>query len=314
MQQRSTLREYLYFNRKERNGILLLLAFSVGVAFLPVKKWVHRPAHEVLDDSLGQQLVDLSMQALPEKDHDRPRHYDGGGHRREVDQWTTPAGYFYFDPNTLDEAGWRKLGLPERTIGTLRRYVEKGGRFRRAEDLRKIWGIPPERAEQLIPYVRITEVERTESNLATVNSKPGSLKSFREPATLDVNLADTTAWIALPGIGRKLAARIVGFREKLGGFVSVAQVSETYGLSDSTFQLIRGRLVCANQPVRTLHLNQATLEQFKAHPYIRYPLASAIIQYRNQHGPFVAVGDLQKLVVVTPEIFAKISPYLTVKE
>ena len=56
---------------------------------------------------------------------------------------------------------------------------------------------------------------------------------------IDVNTADTSAFISLPGIGSKLAARIVTFREKLGGFYSVEQIGETYGLPDSTFQKIK---------------------------------------------------------------------------
>ena len=45
--------------------------------------------------------------------------------------------------------------------------------------------------------------------------------------SVDINTADTTAFISLPGIGSKLAARIVNFRDKLGGFYSIDQVGET---------------------------------------------------------------------------------------
>lgn len=63
---------------------------------------------------------------------------------------------------------------------------------------------------------------------------------YKKPnyTTIDINTADTTAFIALPGIGSKLANRIVSFRSKLGGFNSVEQIREVYGLKDSVFQLI----------------------------------------------------------------------------
>jgi len=59
-----------------------------------------------------------------------------------------------------------------------------------------------------------------------------------KPSLIDINVADTTAFIALPGIGSKLANRIVSFRSKLGGFHSVEQIREVYGLKDSVYQRI----------------------------------------------------------------------------
>ena len=109
---------------------------------------------------------------------------------------------------------------------------------------------------------------------------------------MPVNEADTTAFIALPGIGTKLATRIISFREKLGGFYSVDQVGETYGLSDSSFQKIRPYLVNAGV-VRLMDLNAVTAEELKDHPYFRWALARAIVAYRNQHGPFKDLSELK---------------------
>ena len=319
MQEHSTLREYFYFTKKERNGILFLLLLSLVIVFLPIKKMVRHPAADLVDDSLRRQLIALAMQPEPAHVRDytgnsRERDPGSNGFASAQKQWTTPASYFYFDPNTLDAEGWRKLGLPDKTLRTLMRYVEKGGRFRRPEDLRKIWGIPPERAEQLIPYVKIAEAEKPFGNTVSHVLNPARENTVRVPATLDVNLADTTAWISLPGIGSKLANRIVAFREKLGGFVAVEQVAEIYGLNDSTYQLIRSRLICVNPGVRKININRASVDELKTHPYIRYPLASAIVQYRNGHGNFSRIEDLKKLVMVTPEIVVRVSPYLTVGE
>ena len=61
---------------------------------------------------------------------------------------------------------------------------------------------------------------------------------------IDINTADTTAFIALPGIGSKLANRIIAFRTKLGGFSDVDQIREVYGLKDSVFQIIHPFLSC----------------------------------------------------------------------
>ncbi|HMK26573.1 MAG TPA: helix-hairpin-helix domain-containing protein, partial [Chitinophagaceae bacterium] len=130
---------------------------------------------------------------------------------------------------------------------------------------------------------------------------------------IDINSADTTALIALPGIGSKLAARIINFRDKLGGFYSVTQVGETFGLPDSTFQKIKQYLKLENTSTRKININTATVDELKAHPYIRWSLANPIVAYRNEHGPFSKVEDIKKVMAVTDEIYNKIAPYLAVQ-
>ena len=130
---------------------------------------------------------------------------------------------------------------------------------------------------------------------------------------LDINRADSTVWSRLPGIGIRLACRIVHFREKLGGFYSVDQVRETFGLPDSTFQQIRPFLHTGETEMQKISLNEARQEALQSHPYIRWKLAKEIIQYRDQHGGFKSVAELQQLGQMDPEKFKKLEPYLEVK-
>ncbi|WP_420832406.1 ComEA family DNA-binding protein [Paraflavitalea pollutisoli] len=133
------------------------------------------------------------------------------------------------------------------------------------------------------------------------------------PAIIDINAADTSAFIALWGIGSKLAARIVNFREKLGGFHGVEQVGETYGLPDSTFQAIRSHLQCAAPDLRTININTADADVLDQHPYISRSQAYAIVRYREQHGSYQAVDQLLQITILTPDNLEKMRPYLTVR-
>ncbi len=127
---------------------------------------------------------------------------------------------------------------------------------------------------------------------------------------INLNEADTSELIVLPGIGSKLSARIVAFREKLGGFYAVEQVGETYGVPDSTFQKIKGRLQVDGNSIRKINVNSATKDDLKAHPYIRWNLANAIVEYRNQHGAFSSLEELKNIVLIDEGTFQKIVPYL----
>ena len=117
----------------------------------------------------------------------------------------------------------------------------------------------------------------------------------------------------MPGIGSKLAQRIINFRSKLGGFYKTEQVAETFGLPDSTFQKIKSRLSISSSTIKQLNINTATVDELKTHPYIRYNIANAIVQYRAQHGNFAAVADIKKIMTVTDEMYNKVAPYVTVQ-
>src|SRR5690606_1725125 len=122
---------------------------------------------------------------------------------------------------------------------------------------------------------------------------------------VDINLADTSALIALPGIGSKLANRIVNFREKLGGFHSIEQLREVYGIRDSAYENLVQYLKLENPQTKKINLNTATLEEMKSHPYIKYQLAKAIIAYREEHGVFASLEGLRAVRAVTEEDFEK---------
>jgi competence ComEA-like helix-hairpin-helix protein len=117
--------------------------------------------------------------------------------------------------------------------------------------------------------------------------------------------------IALPGIGSKLANRIVTFRDKLGGFHSVEQVKEVYGIPDSTFKKIKLYLKCEGLGIKRININTADLETLKSHPYIKWNIANAIVSYRQQHGNYASSNDLLRIEIITAEVLQKLAPYLT---
>ena len=242
-------------------------------------------------------------------------------HTVHEDVHSPPASLFYFDPNTISAEGWEQLGLRAKTIGTILKYLSKGGHFYKPDDLKKIYGLHAKDYERLEPYIRIDKrLKHPDKNYknetAYVRNAPAPKPAYKkpQPKLIDINDADTSAFIALPGIGGKLAARIIAFRERLGGFHTIEQIAETYGLPDSTFQSIRPFMVLSNPRPRQLNINTATLETLRQHPYIKWGLATAIIRYREQHGPFKSLQDLQQLAPVTPAIYHKILPYLAVSD
>ena len=69
----------------------------------------------------------------------------------------------------------------------------------------------------------------------------------------------------------------------------------------------------ANPTVKKININNATVDELKTHPYIRYNIANAIVQYRLQHGSYKDINDIKKIMLVTDEIYNKAAPYLAVQ-
>ena len=218
-----------------------------------------------------------------------------------------PLDLFRFDPNSVSAEGWQKLGVKDKTIQTILKYRAKGGRFRHPEDIRKIWGIAPDLANRLIPYISIQEEPLKENT-------SGSYKKIEKAIiAVDINLADSAGFASLPGIGERLSARIVLFRNKLGGFYSADQLKEVFGLQDSVFQKIKAYVSLNNAAIRHLNINTADQEALQSHPYIRYQLANALIRYRTQHGRFTSIEDVKKIMLVNEDLYNKLAPYLVVE-
>ncbi len=222
--------------------------------------------------------------------------------------------YFPFDPNAASREDFQKLGLPDRLIHTLLNYREKGGVFRKNEDLQKIYGMTMQIYEQLAPYIQLKEAKPFPTNAAEDIPKPSDeaspkpKKEFQEVA-LDINKASIEDWQKLRGIGASYAKRIINFRDKLGGFANIEQVKETYGLPDSTFQKIKPQLY-VSAILRHLSVNTATADELKNHPYLDYKSANAIVAYRAQHGRFGSFEDLKNVKAISAEKLEKVKPYL----
>ncbi|MFK7807930.1 MAG: helix-hairpin-helix domain-containing protein [Saprospiraceae bacterium] len=227
----------------------------------------------------------------------------------------------FFDPNTATTEELLQLGISKKVSSTLIKFRSKGGRFYKKEDLKKVYGLSDIQYQELEPYINIAEdnVAYNSSNDETVTSYNNSDQRIENPivnikksVTIDINKATPEEWQQLRGIGPTYAKRITKFRDKLGGFVNINQVAETYGLHDSTFQKIQPFLETSDL-LQKIALNESDVKTLAAHPYISYQIAKVIVAYRQQHGAFKRVEDLKEIVVLEEEVFLKIAPYLEVK-
>jgi competence protein ComEA len=313
--------DYFSFTYKDRLAILLIFLVLAGIFLLPgvFKTAETNPA---MADTIWIAALRRTEIKQPYPDN---RYADNNDDNNSAAyQYDRPTGtnttstkgeLFFFDPNTISTAEWLRLGIREKTVRTIQNYLAKGGKFRQPADVKRIYGLFPNEYERIASYIKIANTENpsggyTDNRVAT---NPVVKTNTPRYSIIDVNTTDTSALIALPGIGSKLAARIINFRDKLGGFYAVSQVGETFGLPDSTFQKIKQYLKAEHGNIRKININTASVDQLKVHPYIKWAIANPLIAYRKEHGAFAKLDDLKKVMAVTDEVYAKIAPYLSVE-
>jgi competence protein ComEA len=305
MSYKKILQDYFRFTRRDRLGVLALTILILMAWGLPRFFPRQPPSFPVLWETRVMDTAS-AIERAGYTDTKMADPYSG----RPAEAAYIPGALFRFDPNTLSEEGWKKLGLPYRSIRTLLKFRSKGGRFYKSGDLQRVWGMPSGFFERVKDYQDLPQSGESTDWKKEEPARPMEVYPKKIIQPVAVNAADSASFEALPGIGARLAGRLVAFRNRLGGFYSVDQVGEVYGLADSVFQKFRS-LLRLDGAVTKININTATKEMLKVHPYIRWALANAIVAYRNQHGPFHEPSDLLKITLIDEATLNKLLPYLS---
>ncbi|MCB0707608.1 MAG: helix-hairpin-helix domain-containing protein [Saprospiraceae bacterium] len=225
----------------------------------------------------------------------------------------------FFDPNTVSETLLRSWRLPEYLIKNWLNYRKSGGQFKSAEDLKKLYSMKEDIYIQLQGFVRISnrQKELPASAQQPADSSQNQLAPSPEvvqeviapPVSIDINQSREEDWIRLPGIGPTYASRIIRFREALGGFAGVDQISETWNIPDSVFQLIKP-LLKPSPIYRSIKINEQQEETLAAHPYLNNKQAKIIARYRVNYGPFPNIESLRNVGVLSEADISRLAPYL----
>lgn len=288
------IRNFFGFSRNETNGFLILIPMMILIIFSNsfYRKFFYNSA-SIKNDPYIDSLISNWVFNPTIANSDNPE-----------------TEMFVFNPNTASEEELDALGFPPFLSKRLISYRSKGGKFSKPDDLLRLYGMDTAFYISLEPYIAIPTQAPIEK---TVSKKNETRNSTPKPETFDLNLADTTQLKSIYGIGSVLSARIIKFRDKLGGFVSMNQLSNVYGLdSVARNALIHKSFITPNFVPLQIDLNNASEKELASHPFISYKLSKTIVAYRIQHGSFNEIDDLLKIDLIDREVLEKIRPYLII--
>lgn len=295
---KNEIKSSLNFTKKELRGVVVLSLLVFSISFFPTLKRILqrpdefdiKPYREEIDSFIANhRLADSSREfrnsALVGNDK-----------------------LFRFDPNRLPETEWARLGLSKGQVRVIKNFEAKGGRFRTKGDLRKVYSIPSDLYEKLEPYIDIP-AEKTRSQ--PYRSTGYTMALARRPeVSVEINTADSAMLESLRGIGPVMASRIVRYRNRAGGFHSMEQLRDVYGVDSVLFKSLLNQLTLDRSAIEKININTAEFDDLKRRPFLSYRQINSIINFRKQHGPFKSAEDLGKVVTLNEQIIRKIEPYL----
>ncbi len=291
---RSWVRAFFGFSRNETNAFLILLPLMFVIIFI-VPAYKAYFTSQVKDYTREKKELD-SLIVRWEK-------------VEKHDSTTSPSiQLFTFNPNTATKKELVTLGFSPFIAGRLENYRSKGGKFKIKSDLLKLYGMDSSLYKILYTWIDLP-VEKP-GKIVEVKKESESFKKTAKEK-FDLNTADSLQLVSIYGIGGKLSARIIKYRNLLGGFISPDQLKEVYGLDTIVISELNKRsfIVETFQPNR-LNINSATEKELAAHPYLKYTIAKAITAYRFQHGDFKSIDDLTNIAIIDKSTFEKIKPYI----
>ena len=290
----------LFLSRSEKRGLLLLLflllCVSGGMLYVGMSERVGTSVQLSPEDA-------AELEAFAETTKERKR-------QRETER-TALSTPFPFNPNTADSATLIKVGLKSWQVKNLLAYRRAGGHWKDADDFKRLYGLSEEEFQRLRPYIQIPppvkDVYFTEKDRVRQDSlRQLRPEKFAELTVLDLNTVDTLTLRKIPGIGVGYSRTIVSYRQRLGGFVSVAQLKDIEGLPDRIEEWFT---IDENAEVNRISINKSDFKTLVRHPYLSYEQVKVITTHIRKYGQLRSWKDLQLYSEFTPQDFERLTPY-----
>ena len=217
-----------------------------------------------------------------------------------------------FDPNTVDSMTLLHLGFKPWQAKNMLKYRAKGGKYRKKEDLKKLYGMTDSMYLALTPYIYIKDsivVDSARIDSVRMDSLP-KWKSIKKDTILNLRTADTTELKLIRGIGSYRAKMIVRYREQLGGYAQVEQIMEARGMDKVIADSILPHFYIDSVVVNKIPINHIRPEVLQRHPYLNFEQAKAIYEYRRKHIRIKSAEELKKIKGLSPTDIEKILIYL----
>lgn len=291
---RKAFREFFSLSRSEGIGFIIVSIFLlVAIVFNILSK------QNIPNDSFDYTEVAQKLDSLQQVDQEPPP-----GATRSL---------FKFDPNTIEETAFKELDIPEKVKQNLMRYRQKGGKFKRPEDILRIYGMTDSLFQIVSPLLTFQDMESRDFFSDKKETVMPELFDFNPNKASE----DT---LKMLGFSDFAAVSLNRYISKGGVIREKADLLKIYGMSIELFDRISPFVVLNNgadhmmekKEPQMIELNGADSAMLVSIPGIGPTYAARIIKYRKLLGGFYKMEQLTEVYGMTNELYSQISGYLKI--
>lgn len=323
---RKILTDYFYYSRSERNGIIVLMALSLGLLLMPKVVLKFLQPTKVYNFEEYSRLFIAFQNSIDSNNSE-------GADAHTIHESTL----FSFNPNTASFDDFLNLGLSAKVATTIQHYREKGGQFFKKEDIKKIYGLKIEDYNRLESFIEIDNAQKYghyASNEAY--KKAFSVDNIAQRAIkltpFNPNTATEQELLTL-GLDDKIVKNLLKFREKGGGFYKKEDLKKIYGFSELDYLRVEPYIQIAEnhrftqnnlensnkeldfkatKPETIIDVNTANFEQWLELRGIGHTFATRIIEQREKLGGFASLDQIKEIHGLSDSIYRTIVPHLKI--
>ena len=271
----SSLTPYFKFSKSQRSGIFALFAVIVVFQFLYFFIDLDTKPNNV---TIKQQWV-----ALPVVKNITATYKKKGTYVMRP-----------FNPNFITDFKGYKLGMSIEEIDRLLAYRKTNRFVNSPEEFQAVTYVSDSLLRVIAPYFKFPDWV-TKRKASTLFEKETFAKKKSNPL-LDINTATAEDLKKVYGIGDGLSDRILKEKEKFGGFVSMEQMQDVWGLSPEVIQNLNQDFRVSTLPsVKKFNVNQMSVKELMQFPYFKFPVAKAIVTFRSMNNGITGIEDLSKI-------------------
>ena len=263
--------EALKFTRSQRSGLfaLMLIILTLQLAFYLLDFNSVEPFDEEKQKWLSVQSEIDSL--------------------KRTAQRKVPTNY-PFNPNFITDFKGYKLGMSVSEIDRLLAF-RKGNKYvNSAEEFQNVTKVSDSLLATMSPYFKFPQWVNDRKRLVHYAKRNYQKKAL---PIIDINTATHEDLKKVYGIGDGLSERIIKDRERLGGFVSMEQMNDVWGLSEEVIKNLNKSFKISILPtVKKIKINKASVKELMQFPYFKYQLAKSIVTYRSMNGQITKADDL----------------------
>lgn len=284
---------YFKFSKAERKGIalllLLVLVLQLGYHFVDFNSFAKDSPDKLRWLALQAELDSVKEASL------------------KVEKKMYP-----FNPNFITDYKGYTLGMNVVEIDRLHAYRKEGKYVNSPQEFQTITKISDSLLQAISPYFKFPDwVKNKKENTGYMYYEKKPLVKKEKKVLIDINQATQEDLIKIYGIGEGISLRILKFKESLGGFVSMEQMNDVWGLSPEVIQRLNDNFKIVSPPdVKKIDINNASLKEIAEFPYFKYTLAKEIVKHRSMNGDFKNATDLTKIKGLSIEKANIIALYL----